>query len=97
MKFHYIGKGAYLEGLPVPGKGELLDDAKLTPAQKILLEAAIGMKMYERSNPVDEAEAEKAVEPEVKAAPEVPTEPSSASAFEKATKVKKNDQPKTQD
>ena len=90
MKYRYIGKGAYLEGLPVPGKGELLDDDKLTPAQRVLLEAAVEMKMYE-------VEVEKASEPlGDQQTTDVPTEPSSAKAFEKATKVKKNDQSQTQ-
>jgi hypothetical protein len=46
-KFKYIGKGDYLEGLPIPAKGELLDDEQLTEAQKTLLGAAVAMKMFE--------------------------------------------------
>jgi hypothetical protein len=43
MKYRYVGKGSYLQGLPATD----LDDALLDDTQKELLGAAVSLKMYE--------------------------------------------------
>lgn len=46
MKYRYVGNGLYFQGLPASD----LDDANLSEVQKVSLEAAVVLGMYEAVN-----------------------------------------------